>query len=709
MDKLRQENGKVSEESQTVSVEQEAEPARLDTATYLLSLVGLLVASVLLYLFAAQPLGSLALVGLTACFSWLIYGYLNGKRRMWRHAILSHVTLETSRVRETFWESALSKTLHLALAILAALAILVVMHRLQPADWTLLFLSLFSFFAFFLYFERKLTNEIVPQYRVFTSLSLAYWLNLGLILIASSIYHLYFVEFADTRSLSLAEVVNQAFAEGAARTHSETLGVLLGVDALLREGSMHLMQVATTEAQIASSYKLLAWLAFFVFMALQFGIVWLLLLGSMIFVIQIRQQGWSLFEHTGVLKPAFLSLGAFFLVGLTVFQVSQLPSINTLQQQAQYRTSGPEPMRHNAVVMPPSTPVNGQAQLEAEPAPQCIPEAFKKELAGLEGIAAQHRQQLRTTFEEEFDLYLAQTRQQWIQGIEGGVDHFLDWNFSVQGQYLSLLHWLIGYVPGDPLENPSVQLLMEMANISENQLHPSLEALIEQRMQAHIDPNVEGQLAGIERHAETALQPLFTTASEQLEHLFAQAAQIDPLCLQGQRPEIDLAGYFENHYTGIGASASMAFLMAARHRPSLATRATQQRAAQTAGRQAATRNISRIPRNIAATKGASYLARAASSGAVGTGGAICGPLAGVCIGGLAITTFVVTEIIAIHGAEALYREGMRAEILTDFEQDIDQLLEQVRDLVLADLDEALAVKQEYQEKHFNAFRDGVRL
>ena len=202
---------------------------------------------------------------------------------------------------------------------------------------------------------------------------------------------------------------------------------------------------------------------------------------------------------------------------------------------------------------------------------------------------------------------------------------------------------------------------------------------------------------------------MFTAASEQLEHLFAQAAQIDPLCLQGQRPEINLAGYFENHYTGIGAPASMAFLMAARHRPSLAARAAQQRAAQTAGRQAATRNISRIPRNIAAAKGASYLGRAASSGAIGTGGAICGPLAGVCISGLAITTFVITEMVAIRGAEALYREDMRAEILADFEQDIDQLLKQVRDLVFADLDEALAVKQEYQTKQFNAYRDGVRL
>lgn len=85
MEKLRQGKGKMSEESRTVSVEQDAQPARLDTTAYLLSMVGLLVASVLLYLFAAQPLGNLALGGLTASFSWLIYGYLNGKRRMWRH------------------------------------------------------------------------------------------------------------------------------------------------------------------------------------------------------------------------------------------------------------------------------------------------------------------------------------------------------------------------------------------------------------------------------------------------------------------------------------------------------------------------------------------------------------------------------------------------------------------------------------------------
>lgn len=113
-----------------------------------------------------------------------------------------------------FWESTLSKLMHSLFSIFSAIILLVIINRLKFSEWILLYLSVFSFYVFFLYFENKLINEIVPKYRIFTSLSLACWLNLFFVIGVSAIYNLYFVEYIDTQSLTITDVASSAFIEG---------------------------------------------------------------------------------------------------------------------------------------------------------------------------------------------------------------------------------------------------------------------------------------------------------------------------------------------------------------------------------------------------------------------------------------------------------------------------------------------------------------
>src|SRR5690554_5417574 len=197
----------------------------------------LLLALGFLRIVSFSPLGDFSTLGLALVISWLVYGYLDGKRRIWRHAILSHVAFENSWLIEKFWESYLSKSLHALFSVVSAVGVIVVVNFLRPDDWWFFLSSIFTFVFFLFYFDRKLSREVVDRYRVITAVSFAYWVNIFFLLITYAIYGLFFMDLTDTRLLSFSEVIDSSFAQGAGYTDSEIMGVFFGFDSVLREGS----------------------------------------------------------------------------------------------------------------------------------------------------------------------------------------------------------------------------------------------------------------------------------------------------------------------------------------------------------------------------------------------------------------------------------------------------------------------------------------
>ncbi|NLW05531.1 MAG: hypothetical protein GX029_09960 [Pseudomonadaceae bacterium] len=688
---------------------------RLNLADHALSLLGLTVAVALLYLFSSVTFNNLTFTALTLTFAWFIYGYLDGKRRMWRHALLSHITTKNSKLRQFFWESFVSKLLHATFALISGLVILIIINRLQTEEWLLLLLSLFTFYGLFIFFERQLANELVATYRIFTSLSLAYWLNLILLLAVSSIYHLYFVEFADTRSQPLVEVITTAYNQGLAQSNSELMGLLLGLDKAWQAASLHLMQFATTEAPVSPSYKIAAWVIFFIYMALQYVFLWLILLGSLVFTLNIRQQGWDFFAEKGLYRPALMTLAGLSLVSLAGYQLSQTAVFNSAPFYASKQALQPK----------------------LETPPPCIPENFRQQLAGLEQLAANQTVILQAEFEREFNKHLAATRAQWLDEVDTGVDAFLDWNFSMAGQYSSLLHWVITVMPGDPLESAAVQLMINKSGIKPNQLYNSLDALIEQRIIEKVNFDTNKQITQLENQAETLLNTLFTTSNQRVEQLLQKGTLIDPSCLEGSFPTIDLTGYFKKNYSGLGSTAiALPFLFANTYRAHLTSRLARASTAKQANKRllflpvkeltarassqasvrgaktmianrATKRLVSKTSTKIASRIGAGIASKAATSGAAGAAGGFCGPAALVCGPVLAISAFIGSELAINAIDEALNRAEMEEAMLQDFQRLVDQQLEEAKALVLDDLAEALLVQQTYQAKVFNAYRESL--
>lgn len=656
----------------------------------------LVLTSTILYLLSSEPLGDLATLGIIISFAWLVYGYIDGKRRMWRHAILTHVMMKDSQIRETLWESSISKCLHIIFSLASAISVFLIMNRLQDEEWLLLFFSLFTFYGLFFFFDRKLSSEIVSAYHVFIALSMAYWINLILMLLISAFYYLYFADFVDTRSLALVDVASNAFKVASDQTHSDVMGGLFGIDAILKEGSLHVMQVITTEIEVSASYKLLAWIIFFALMAMQYGFLWLILMGSLVFAIRIRQQGWTFFVDSGMARPAMITLVGFILVISVGYQASRL-SVFEKQDTLPEESGQVDNKISEATEIP------------------CFSGVQLHQLDALEKSSNKQLKAIKENLKDDFDQHISSIHRDLMRNKEDGVEKFLDWNFSTKAQYEMLLYWLLEHFPNDVLngyenmimiEREIIYKLFEISGFSYKN-HGSMQDLIESNFSDNISSNMEGSISGLQDVSHELLSNAFSLSDNLVESSLYKGISINPECFKGKAPEINLSSYFEKRYTGLGsvALASSAALAINRYRG----------IKDKTGKHLFKNN--RISKKIAKKQGskiagklvASITSKFIKSGTAASAGTFCGPAAPACATGFFIATFVGSEMAINAIDEALRREKMKAEIMAEFDREIDSALEEIRKLIIEDIDEAFNIKKEYLDKRFNAYRDSVLL
>lgn len=655
---------------------------------HLLVLAILVISVTFIYVFSNVALGDFLSAALISTFALLIYSYLDCRRRMWRHAILSHITVEQSKLRKMFWESTLSKLMHSLFSIFSAIILLVIINRLKFSEWILLYLSVFSFYVFFLYFENKLINEIVPKYRIFTSLSLACWLNLFFVIGVSAIYNLYFVEYIDTQSLTITDVASSAFIEGSKKSESELIGALIGIDRAWSEVSLHLMQLATSGIQTSPINKIIAWVVYFIYIGLQYVFLWLVLLGAFSVTVNLSQQGWAFFAEASLYKSAAYTLAGLFLIFLLSYQVGELQFFSKNKEVI-------NPLISNGSLRPANVDYN-----ESLSKPVCIPGNIKKELADLERLLLRKNITIRADLEEKVSLQIDSVKNEWQQAIEPGVEGFLDWNFSLLGQYQSYLHWLITVMPGDPIQNKNVQLMMSKLDINNEQIFDSLDELMQHKIQENVKLNPSEYIGKLEDNIDNLFREGFYDSNLLFENLLKDVALIDPGCLSFDLSSINLNSYFNSSYAGYGAGSTATTLLVSRSYKNKSLKNSLKINTKNQSKQLAKKSGKKI-----ATKVASGIAtKIAASGTAGAVGGFCGPAAVVCGPLFALTAIVGSEIVINTVDEALNREETKNEIMNDLDELIVQQLNEMQKNILLDLDEALSIQEKYQVLMFNAFK-----
>jgi hypothetical protein len=265
----------------------------------------------------------------------------------------------------------------------------------------------------------------------------------------------------------------------------------------------------------------------------------------------------------------------------------------------------------------------------------------------------------------EFNAALEQQLQakldQAFARAEAGVDSFLDWNFSLQGQYLQL--WYLGrsVTGGEPFDAYMGRIMDAHVDDALGPLLDTLGPELEAELRARVAAAYEGQAA--------------------LLHSVLERSE----CLQPELPEFALDASMHKSLVGFGAVGGI-----------LATRLGARVGARGMGREAVRRMFAAIA--------ARFGARAAAATQAGQAGALCGPWAPLCAVGIGAAAWVGTDVVLNEIDEALNRDEMRAEMLAALAVQRAELEAALRAQYLAAASDMFHAFADYQEQVFNPYR-----
>jgi hypothetical protein len=582
----------------------------------------------LLYWYPLPAMGRGGLAAVLLVLGWLAYQYLEPKRMLRRRALLSHVTLEASWVRQRLWPGYLLRLRQALLALLTAALALLMSAGLAPYEWVVLLASLASFALLLLFVSRRAARHVLPAYRAPLALRVTFWLNLALAATALALLQVFWVEVPDAGGFAPLEMAAAAFDAERARATLPSVGWLLGIGAAGEAMTWQLLQAARPAegglwTYLAAALAVLGW------NGLKLGSVWVLLLGVVAFV-QRRQAkpvdvagdapGDALGEGRG------FGLGAVALALLGLFLFKAAPE------------SPPE-------------------WLALDPCTFKAPAERRVAAAQASAGLAVQQAEFNTALEEQLQAALDEA----FARAEAGVESYLDWNFSLQGQYLQL--WYLGrsVTGGEPFEDYMARIMDAHVD---DALAPVLDTLgpeLEAELRARVAAAYEGQAA--------------------LVHSVLERSE----CLQPELPQFALDASMQKSLVGFGAVGGI-----------LATRLGARVGARVMGREAMRRMFTAIVTRFGA--------RAATVTQAGQAGALCGPWAPLCAVGIGAAAWVGTDVVLNEIDEALNRDEMRAEMLAALAVQRAELEAALRAQYLAAASDMFHAFADYQEQVFNPYR-----
>ncbi|NHA14192.1 hypothetical protein [Thioalkalivibrio sp. XN279] len=589
---------------------------------YLVALAGAALVLALLYWYPLPAMGRGGLAAALLALGWLAYQYLEPMRMLRRRALLSHVTLEASWVRRRLWPGHLLRLRQAVLALATAALALLMAAGLAPYEWAVLLASLASFALLLVLVSRRAARHVVPAYQAAMALRVTFWVNLALAATALALLQVFWLEVPDAGGFAPLEVAAAAFDAERARATLPSVGWLLGLGAAGEAVTWQLLQAARPAegglwAYLVAALALLGW------NGLKLGSVWVVLLG-VVALAQRRRGSAPASQQASDGRGFGLSAVALALLGLLLSRAA------------------PE--------SPPEWLALDPCTFKA-PAERRVAAAQ----AGA-GLAAQQAE-----FNAALEQQLQATLDQAFARAEAGVDSFLDWNFSLQGQYLQL--WYLGrsVTGGEPFDEYMARIMDAHVDDALGPLLDTLGPELEAELRARVAAAYEGQAA-------------------LLQSVLARSE-----CLQPEVPGFALDAGMHKSLVGFGAVGGI-----------LATRLGARVGARVMGREAVRRMFAAI-----ATR---FGARAAAATQAGQAGALCGPWAPLCAVGIGAAAWVGTDVVLNEIDEALNREEMRAEMLAALAAQRAELETALRAQYLAAASDMFQSFADYQQQVFNPYR-----
>lgn len=602
----------------------------------LLAGLWLVLGVVKLYPLSQMNYSGLAVVVVLA--GWLAYQFLAPLRLVRRRAFLDHLTTSDSALRRWFWNSSLSKIVWAVQALMTGLLVLILTARITGPEWGVMFVAALFYPWLLSWAARFVEPQVKAEYRLAMQLRVAYWLALIPVIVAVMVVQWLWAEVADTRSLPMLTVVSQALRASMESSALPLAGWLLGLSAALDHGVWHLMQLASSAPQASTALKAAAWLIFLLVNALKVALLWTVLSGvaHLLLVAGDANPRNSTLGGSRFARAFSITMLALFAGYLALTQIN----VGSLLVPVRERVLSP---------LAQLDPCWNRAAEEQ----QQISETLQQTLTN-------QQQALRERMEASLDQRLDQV----FALAETGVDNFLDWNFSLRGQYTQLL-------------------FMGTAAIGEQSFSDYVSARMDDFIGNSTASGLTEMHGQLQQEFTQDAQALYVSQEQQLESLINEAS-----CLELPAPTIALAEFANKSAVGAGSGAGV-----------LAARTGMRVGSRAVGRSASSRVLSATFARLSTRLGA--------SAAAGTAGTLCGPFVLVCAPALAAGTWLATDLAINEVDEAWNRERMREDLLSALAEERAQLKRNLMDQYTGMLTQVAADLEAYQLQRFNIQRDGL--
>lgn len=581
---------------------------------------------------------------LLSLICWPIWQYRTEYLLFRRRLVLEGVMQASSRVRRLLWGGNVTRVVQVVVSLCLAWLLLTLVSRLSMPHWLVLAADGVFLALIYVPVTRGFTGTINTRHLGAVVRRWPLFLLNGVVLTAAFMLLDFAVVGApDTRQLSWNVLAEQTYASHYSTAGCVLWGVSAGAAATVEALAWHGSQLVIPNLPDMGA-RIIAWSFFLLRGAAVAWLVTALLLGVS-----------TVMEKRALVRRGYTSASTLSIAFFTTIIILALPFFYAAVKLNE---------------LDPSTFDSG-AEDTAVSIDPCTQDATQ-------------RARLRTRLDDKVALARSQTMQTADEAVEArldvlfadieqGVDHYLDWYFTVLGEYQRL----------------AAVFTADVAQTMREQL--------EQHLFADVD--IDAQLDALDRELEQLTTVRFARLAPQLRHELANApCDVGTLTLQSlSELDHDTLRASLAASSGVGAGIVASKMLASKTTAAVVGKVAAKKTFQT-GASLATKTL--------AKKGSSTLLSA------GAGTALCAPtgpaaiLCGVTAG--LITWFSVDKAL-VELDEVLNREEMRAEILAVLDEQKALLGEQLKQKHTARIDRMSRHVNAVVQKTFVPASDGMRL
>lgn len=559
------------------------------------------------------------LVFLIIIASFFVYRYLYFFAIQNRRALLEYYVKDSSGVKRLLWHSYFLSLRTIFISIFLAFTIIMTIAKSDGIEIAFLLASIVIFKLIYTFVSKNLNEHLKPISVKHNSLRSSYYLNLILISVTLSSYQLLNCSFEDFTSYSFIGIVNKEFSE-AKNYNNGFVPYLFAYIDIGKHFILSLLENITNSKEFSTSSKVFIWIFFLLSNAVQLVLFWLILLGTQTLINDQRENGWKILGDGVFLKQFTITLVVLFFVLLSFLKLAEIGTKEitnniTATEKNDVKQEAETQQNYNTCDI---EYLNNQKILEV-----LIKNADTKDP--------------KKYFERIIDNRINALNSL----LEQNVDQFLDWHFSVKGQYTEL-----GYLAASAIDSE------QLNNLLKEKLYDSLSKAIDDK------------LSSLHSRLKNA------NASTLENYINSQDIYIQQLSFSNDCYQEDAMPFYDVKENSILLTEIEAKLGGA--------------AVAIVGLKFGSKAFAKaLSTKIAAKLSANTLAKLAAKSSVSSSsaaaGLTCGPAVLVCSSALAVGAWLAVDFASVSVDEKLSREALKTEIMVDIHEHTKVLAIELKD------------------------------